>query len=84
MTYNILLQTDENSPAMQQSGSENDEFSDSEEPFLEDRWVSVDKSEVPERSYTQEFLITVLVPLVIMLILALVVSFILCFHHEGM
>lgn len=69
---------------MQQSGAESEEFSDLEQPLIEDRWVSIEKSEVPERSYTQEFLVTVMVPLVIMLLLALVVSFILCFHHEGM
>lgn len=70
---------------MQQSGAaESDEYSNLDQMPVEDKWVLIEKSEVPQRSYTQEFLVTVMVPMFIMLLLALVISFILCFHHEGM
>lgn len=50
----------------------------------EDRWDSISRSEVPQRSYTHDFAFTILVPIFVMTILALMLSFILCFHHEGM
>ncbi|XP_034255958.1 epsilon-sarcoglycan isoform X1 [Thrips palmi] len=46
-------------------------------------WHSPSRSEVPERSYVHEFLLSILVPMLVMIILAILLSLILCFHHEG-
>nr|CAD7199146.1 unnamed protein product [Timema douglasi] len=49
----------------------------------EDRWSRPTKSGVPQRSYVGEFVLTLLVPMLVMLVLVLMLSLILCFHHEG-
>lgn len=48
-----------------------------------DRWSRPAKSQVPQRSYVHEFAFTILVPMLIMIVLVVLLSFILCFHHEG-
>ncbi|XP_063233440.1 epsilon-sarcoglycan isoform X2 [Bacillus rossius redtenbacheri] len=48
-----------------------------------DRWQRPDRSQVPRRSYVGEFLLTIAVPMVVLVLLALLLSFILCFHREG-
>ncbi|KAK3921284.1 Epsilon-sarcoglycan [Frankliniella fusca] len=46
-------------------------------------WHSPSRWEAPERSYIHEFLLSILVPMLVMIILAILLSSILCFHHEG-
>lgn len=48
-----------------------------------DLWHSPSRWEAPERSYVHEFLLSILVPMLVMIILAILLSSILCFHHEG-
>ncbi|XP_067000391.1 epsilon-sarcoglycan isoform X1 [Anabrus simplex] len=50
----------------------------------EERWSRPSKSQVPQRSYISEFAFTILVPMFVMIILVIILSLILCFHHEGM
>ncbi|XP_049862304.1 alpha-sarcoglycan isoform X2 [Schistocerca gregaria] len=47
-------------------------------------WSAPSKAEVPQRSYVNEFVATILVPMLIMICLVIILSLILCFHHEGM
>lgn len=47
-------------------------------------WHSPSRWEAPERSYIHEFLLSILVPMIVMILLAVLLSLILCFHHEGM
>ncbi|PSN56245.1 hypothetical protein C0J52_00373 [Blattella germanica] len=49
----------------------------------EDRWVRPSKLQVPQRSYVSEFVHTIMLPMLVMIILVLLLSVILCFHHEG-
>ncbi|XP_067000393.1 epsilon-sarcoglycan isoform X3 [Anabrus simplex] len=49
----------------------------------EERWSRPSKSQVPQRSYISEFAFTILVPMFVMIILVIILSLILCFHHEG-
>lgn len=55
-----------------------------EQKLIENRWNAISKGDVPQRSYIHEFLFTILVPMFVMTILAILLSLILCFHHEGM
>jgi len=50
----------------------------------EDLWTRPSKSQVPQRSYMSEFVYTIMIPMFVMIILVLILSLILCFHHEGM
>ncbi|XP_063923548.1 epsilon-sarcoglycan isoform X1 [Zophobas morio] len=68
--------------SLHQAGT-NEKLLNSVENDYEDKWETVMKSEVPQRSYLHEFLFTILVPMFVMILLALVLSIILCFHHEG-
>lgn len=47
-----------------------------------DIWHSISKLDVPERSYYNEFMVSLLVPVLILIILGLLLSFLLCFHHD--
>ncbi|KAK7794674.1 hypothetical protein R5R35_003789 [Gryllus longicercus] len=49
-----------------------------------DRWSRPAKSQIPQRSYVHEFAFTILVPMLVMILLVVLLSLILCFHHEGM
>lgn len=49
----------------------------------EDLWTRPSKSQVPQRSYMSEFVYTIMIPMLVMIILVLILSLILCFHHEG-
>ncbi|KAI4462123.1 alpha-/epsilon-sarcoglycan family member [Holotrichia oblita] len=55
----------------------------SEQKLIENQWNAYSKNDVPQRSYVHEFLFTILVPMFVMTILAVLLSLILCFHHEG-
>ncbi|XP_075220419.1 sarcoglycan alpha isoform X2 [Lycorma delicatula] len=62
--------------------------SDHEHSLLEDewknnKWIRPAKHEIPCRNYLSEFALTLIFPLVIMIKLVLLLSVILCFHHEG-
>ncbi|KAF5273769.1 hypothetical protein FQA39_LY00884 [Lamprigera yunnana] len=48
-----------------------------------DHWRSVSTNDIPERSYSSEFAITILLPIFLLTILTFMLSFILCFHHEA-
>ncbi|KAK4875575.1 hypothetical protein RN001_011997 [Aquatica leii] len=48
-----------------------------------DRWQSISIDEIPERNYSSEFAITILLPIFLFTILTLMLSFILCFQHEA-
>jgi len=51
----------------------------------EDVWEAPpSRANVPQRSYTHEFIVTILVPMMVLILLVVLLSFILCFHHEGM
>lgn len=56
----------------------------SEQKLIKNQWNAYSKNDVPQRSYVHEFLFTILVPMFVMTILAVLLSLILCFHHEGM
>ncbi|KAJ8879221.1 hypothetical protein PR048_019827 [Dryococelus australis] len=49
----------------------------------DDRWSRPAKTQLPRRSYVGEFVFTIAVPMLVMVLLVLLLSFILCFHHEG-
>jgi len=52
--------------------------------WADDVWNgSMARDELPQRSYAAEFSVTILVPMTLLTILVLMLSFILCFHHEG-
>lgn len=55
-----------------------------ENNLLHDHWKPVSKSDLPQRSYSRELLVSLLVPLLIMLVLASTLSFILCLHHDDL
>ncbi|XP_059490687.1 alpha-sarcoglycan isoform X2 [Neocloeon triangulifer] len=64
-----------------------DEYSDYTNAFVDenDVWDAPPSREnVPTRSYTFEFVVTIIVPMVVLILLVILISFILCFHHEGM
>ncbi|KAJ9585970.1 hypothetical protein L9F63_020384, partial [Diploptera punctata] len=65
--------------------SREEDVSEEKRPFLryEDRWVRPSKLQVPQRSYVSEFVHTIMIPMLVMILLVLVLSAILCFHHEG-
>ncbi|KAK5644790.1 hypothetical protein RI129_006090 [Pyrocoelia pectoralis] len=46
-------------------------------------WRAFSADDIPERSYSNEFAVTILLPLFIFTVLSLMLSFILCFHHEA-
>lgn len=46
-------------------------------------WHGLSRLGAPERSYVHEFLLSILVPMLVMIVLAVLLSLILCFHHEG-
>ncbi|KAG8234412.1 hypothetical protein J437_LFUL015522 [Ladona fulva] len=51
----------------------------------EDIWMVVpSKQGVPQRSYAREFIFSILVPTLALLVLVVILSLLLCFHHEGM
>jgi Sarcoglycan alpha/epsilon len=65
--------------------SEDDFELDHEGIYSGDIWdAPPSKANVPQRSYTFEFVVTILVPMVVLILLVILLSFILCFHHEGM
>ncbi|KAG5884853.1 hypothetical protein JTB14_036088 [Gonioctena quinquepunctata] len=72
---------DNNNSAMHQI-NENLLTADGEIHENGDRWHSVSKSEIPQRSYTKEVLVSVLIPTMILLVLGIVLTFLLCFHHD--
>ncbi|XP_017771255.1 PREDICTED: epsilon-sarcoglycan isoform X2 [Nicrophorus vespilloides] len=77
---------EDNSSAMQHSSSSIENvlmIRKDHDLGLPDHWESVLIDDVPERSYVHEFLFTILIPMFLMTILALALSLILCFHHEG-
>ncbi|XP_022916089.1 epsilon-sarcoglycan isoform X2 [Onthophagus taurus] len=75
---------DDNSSAMQHSQEKVENPSSLLEQKLPDnKWVGIARKDVPQRNYTHEFLVTILVPMFIMTLLAIILSLILCFHHEG-
>ncbi|XP_065351126.1 alpha-sarcoglycan isoform X2 [Cloeon dipterum] len=41
------------------------------------------RENVPVRSYTYEFIVTILVPMIVLILILVLLSVILCFHHEG-
>ncbi|XP_056640234.1 epsilon-sarcoglycan isoform X1 [Diorhabda sublineata] len=47
-----------------------------------DVWQSISKFDVPQRSYYNELMVSLLVPVLILIILGLFLSFLLCFHHD--
>ncbi|CAH1112531.1 unnamed protein product [Psylliodes chrysocephalus] len=47
-----------------------------------DIWHSISKEDVPRRSYMHELLVSFLVPVIILIILGLLLSFLLCFESE--
>ncbi|XP_046389938.1 epsilon-sarcoglycan isoform X2 [Ischnura elegans] len=50
----------------------------------EDVWMVVpSKQGVPQRSYAKEFIFSILVPTLALLVLVVILSLLLCFHHEG-
>ncbi|KRT80087.1 hypothetical protein AMK59_8667 [Oryctes borbonicus] len=70
--------------AMQDSETSSEELAKlTEQKLIENRWNAFSRNDVPQRSYIHEFLFTILVPMFVMTILAIILSIILCFHHEG-
>lgn len=49
-----------------------------------DRWISVAKSEVPNRNYTHELIFTILIPMFILVVLVVFLSLILCLQHDSL
>ncbi|XP_065171271.1 epsilon-sarcoglycan-like isoform X2 [Atheta coriaria] len=75
---------EDNSSAMQHSRANIENHSNvNTDKLIQDHWETLYIDEVPERSYKHEFLFTILVPMFIMTLLALILSLILCFHNEG-
>ncbi|XP_018321233.1 alpha-sarcoglycan isoform X2 [Agrilus planipennis] len=50
---------------------------------FEDHWESFSRGTIPRRSYSKEFAFSVLLPLFLLVLLGLLLSLVLCFHHEG-
>ncbi|XP_071446057.1 epsilon-sarcoglycan isoform X2 [Hetaerina americana] len=51
----------------------------------DDVWQVVPSRQgVPQRSYAKEFIFSILVPTLALLVLVVILSLLLCFHHEGM
>ncbi|XP_031351991.1 epsilon-sarcoglycan isoform X1 [Photinus pyralis] len=46
-------------------------------------WRAFSIDDLPERSYSHEFAVTILLPLFLFTALTMMLSFILCFHHEA-
>lgn len=63
--------------------SEDDNTVQINDRFFEDQWNGVSIEELPIRSYINEFVFTIIIPVFLLTFLALVLSLILCFHHEG-
>lgn len=80
-----FFQIDRNSSMIHHS-ERNEYFSLNDEHFsnAEDQWVAIKKSEVPQRHYFNEFLVSFLLPVIILFILVILLSFLLCFHHDAM
>lgn len=51
---------------------------------MNDRWYTIATTDVPKRSYVKEVLVSILVPVIILLVMGLTLSFLLCFHHDEM
>ncbi|RZF38954.1 hypothetical protein LSTR_LSTR017296 [Laodelphax striatellus] len=47
-------------------------------------WIRPSRLDLPMRNYVSEFTLILFFPMVIMIMLAILLSTILCFHHEGM
>ncbi|XP_018570617.1 epsilon-sarcoglycan isoform X2 [Anoplophora glabripennis] len=73
-----------NNSDLNQPGANEKLSSLEENNLLHDHWKPVSKSDLPKRSYSQELLVSILVPLLIMLVLASTLSFILCLHHDDL
>ncbi|KAJ8966351.1 hypothetical protein NQ317_003024 [Molorchus minor] len=67
---------------MHHSGANEKLLSTDEEILNHDHWQPVSRMEIPQRTYGHELLVSILVPTFIMIILASVLSFVLCFHHD--
>lgn len=81
----LLFQIDRNSSFIHHS-ERNEYFSlNDEHSYIDhDHWQAVKKSEVPERQYFGEFMISFVLPVFILIILIILLSFLLCFHHDAM
>ncbi|KAL3282358.1 hypothetical protein HHI36_005544 [Cryptolaemus montrouzieri] len=50
---------------------------------LKDKWETITKDSVPLRNYTLDVTWSLILPVALLIILTFVLSFILCFYHEG-
>ncbi|KAJ8917775.1 hypothetical protein NQ315_010681 [Exocentrus adspersus] len=71
-----------NNSGQNQPGANEKLSSVEESELLHDHWKPVSRSEISQRSYFHELLVSILVPILIMIVLASTLSFILCFHHD--
>lgn len=81
----FIFQIDRNSSMIHHS-ERNEYFSLNDEHSSDrnDHWMAIQKSDVPERQYFNEFLISFVLPVFILIVLVLLLSFLLCFHHDAM
>lgn len=62
----------------------NEKLLNAQENFEEDRWQPFSKLDLPIRQYGQELMVSILVPVLLMIALASILSFLLCFEHEDL
>ncbi|XP_030768249.1 epsilon-sarcoglycan isoform X2 [Sitophilus oryzae] len=77
-SFRLIHKEENNNSAMHKStiGHLNDDFND--------EWIPISRHSLPLRSYNNELIITITVPMVLMLILVFVLTFILCLQHDDL
>ncbi|XP_060528903.1 epsilon-sarcoglycan isoform X2 [Cylas formicarius] len=78
-SFRLIRRDENNNSAMHKSNHVN-----TEEDAYDDYWRPISRDELPKRSYMKELLLTITVPTFVMVILVLILTFVLCFHHDDL
>lgn len=59
-------------------------FGVKENDFFKDKWETITKDNIPIRNYSADVTWSLVLPIALLIVLTFLLSFILCFYHDGM